>query len=106
MSAIKKLEKTINDLERLIEDAKKHLEELKTYKKPNLRIMIPSPVASPKYRTLRPEPHLKNYPLEVPAKEWRSVPNEPPEGYVYEYKNLASIYASPRMGYKLTKIHK
>jgi hypothetical protein len=105
MNTIKKLEKTINDLENLINDAKRHLEELKTYKKPNLRIMIPSPVVSPKYITLRPEPHLKNYPLEVPAEEWRSI-YDPPEGYVYEYKNLASKYTSPRMGYKLTKIHK
>jgi hypothetical protein len=105
MSAIQKLENTINDLERLIKDAKKHLKELKSYKKPNLRIIIPSPVASPKYRTLRPEPHLKNYPLEVPAEEWRSI-YDPPDGYVYEYKNIAPKYASPRMGYKLTKIHK
>lgn len=106
MNTIKKLEKTINDLERLIEDAKKHLAELKTYKKPNLRVMIPSPVASPKYRTLRPEPHLKNYPLAVAVEDWRKVPNEPPVGYVYDYTNLAPKYASPRMGYKLTKIHK
>ena len=106
MNTIIKLEKTINDLENLINDAKKHLEELKSYKKPNLRVMIPSPVASPKYITLRPEPHLKNYPLAVPAKDWRNVPNEPPKGYVYDYTNLAPKYASPRMGYKLTKIHK
>jgi hypothetical protein len=99
MNTIQKLDKTINDLERLIKDAKKHLQELKSYKKPNLRIIIPSPVASPKC------PHLKNYPLEVPAEEWRSI-YDPPDGYVYEYKNIASKYTSPRMGYKLTKIHK
>ena len=86
MNTIQKLDKTINDLERLIKDAKKHLEELKTYKKPNLRVMIPSPVVSPKYMGALPQ--LENYPLEVPAKEWRSVPNEPPEGYVYSIKTL------------------
>jgi len=108
MSAIKKLENTINDLENLIRDAKEHLNNLKTYKKPNLRIMIPSPIVtpcvSPKY--MGNSPQIENYPLAVPVEEWRNVPNSPPTGYVYEYTNLASIYGSPRMGYKVTKIHK